>query len=230
MPKRRGTTRIVRDIKNISTISPTTIISLLGIFIGCIIFFVGAFYISVFTTWLHSNLGLSSGFSSKLSFWATIALFLTLFIGIPIAYITIYNYEVQKKLKGIQIANIDSMNGIEFEHYLQQLLTHQGFSVHITQASGDLGVDLIASRNGEKIAIQAKRYNTKVSRRAISDAVAGMHHYGCNKAMVITNNYFSPGAVMLAGSTRCILVDRDTLAKWVNEFQNTNYQLPKDSQ
>ncbi len=132
-----------------------------------------------------------------------------------------HNKEVERRYKGIQIANIDSMTGIEFEQYLQRLLANQGYIVQVTQASGDLGVDLIASKDGDKIAIQAKRYSTNVSRRAISDAVAGMYHYDCNKAMVITNSYFSPGAKELAESTDCILVNRDTLAKWVNEFQNT---------
>jgi restriction system protein len=113
------------------------------------------------------------------------------------------------------------MTGIDFEWYLQKLLTSQGYNVRTTPASGDFGVDLVASRNCDNIAIQVKRYNTKVSRRAISDAVAGMQHYRCNKAMVITNNYFTPGAITLARSTGCMLADRDTLAGWIVEFQNT---------
>ena len=90
----------------------------------------------------------------------------------------------------------------------------------MTNVIGDLGVDLVATGFGNKIAIQVKRYTNKVSRRAISDSVAGMNYYGCNEAMVVTNSYFSPGAITLAKSTGCILIDRDTLAKWINEFQN----------
>jgi len=129
----------------------------------------------------------------------------------------------------MRIANIDSMTGIEFEQYLKRVLAKQGYSVSMTSVSGDLGVDLVALGSGNKIAIQAKRYSDKVSRRAISDAVAGMYHYGCNKAMVITNNYFSPGAIALAKSTGCILVDRDTLATWINEYQNASAQSPNGS-
>jgi restriction system protein len=172
--------------------------------------------------------------SNVISCNVAVFLILALIIGTPIAFIVSTQYKIaqerkldeylenerEKKFKGIQIANIDSMTGIEFEQYLQKLLTNQGYSVNVTQASGDLGVDLIASRDGDKIAIQAKRYSTNVSRRAISDAVAGMYHYGCNKAMVITNSYFSPGAVTLAESTDCILINRDTLAEWVIEFQS----------
>jgi restriction system protein len=92
--------------------------------------------------------------------------------------------------------------------------------LHNPKASGDLGVDLVATRNNERIAIQAKRYSDLVSRQAVSDAVAGINYYRCNRAMVITNRYFSPGAITLAQSTGCILIDRDTLAKWINEFQS----------
>jgi HJR/Mrr/RecB family endonuclease len=113
------------------------------------------------------------------------------------------------------------MSGGAFESYLQQVLIARGYAVQLTGSSGDLGVDLIASREGETIAIQVKRHDQKVSRRAVSDAVAGMQHYRCNKAMVITNNYFSDGAARLARSTGCTLVDRDILAEWIRGFQTS---------
>lgn len=208
MPRKRKSHPFIESIQSIYFI--------IVIGTACIIF-----------TWL-TNL-------NEISCNMAVFLILALIIGTPIAFIVYAQYKIaqdrkfdeylenerERKFKGIQIANIDSMTGIEFEQYLQRILTNQGYSVNVTQASGDLGVDLIASRDGDKIAIQAKRYSTNVSRRAISDAVAGMYHYGCNKAMVITNSYFSPGAVALAESTECILIDRDTLARWVNEFQNT---------
>lgn len=124
-----------------------------------------------------------------------------------------------RRLKALEIADIDFMSGVEFEQYLQKLLTSRGYRVRMTPSSGDLGVDLVASSAGQKIAIQVKCYSNKVDRTAISDAVAGKHHYGCNTAMVITNNYFRRGAIDLARSTGCILVDRDTLAEWIVEYQ-----------
>ena len=177
--------------------------------LGVIVFCAGVYFI------------ISHGLPAELCY-GVIILALAIIIGVPTITFINHNKEVERRYKGIQIANIDSMTGIEFEQYLQRILANQGYSVNVTQASGDLGVDLIASRNSDKIAIQAKRYSTNVSRRAISDAVAGMYHYGCNKAMVITNSYFSPGAKALAESTDCILINRDTLAEWVNEFQNTD--------
>ena len=133
----------------------------------------------------------------------------------------IQNAARKRRIKALELSHIDSMSGVQFEQYLQILLTARGFQVSMTPASGDLGVDLVASSGGNKFAIQVKRYSDKVSRLAISDAVAGSHHYGCNKAMVITNNYFTRGAVMLARSTGCILIDRDMLGEWVVEYQKS---------
>jgi restriction system protein len=127
--------------------------------------------------------------------------------------------EEQRKIRALQIADIDSMTGTEFERYLGKVLRNRGYNVSITGTSGDLGVDLIASKGQNRIAIQVKRHSGTVSRRAISDAVAGMQHYQCNEAMVITNSHFTPGAITLARSTRCALVDRDQLTQWIIQFQ-----------
>jgi len=82
-----------------------------------------------------------------------------------------------RKLRALQIVDINSMSGPQFEQYVQKLLADRGYRVSRTVASGDLGIDLVASRTQERIAIQVKRYTGRVSRRAISDAVAGMQHY-----------------------------------------------------
>jgi restriction system protein len=110
------------------------------------------------------------------------------------------------------------MSGLEFENYLKNVLSHQGYSVEKTPASGDLGVDLIAERGHSRLAIQVKRHQGKVSRAAVSDAVAGMHHYSCNGSMVITNSSFSPGAISLAESNQCILIDREILSTWIYDI------------
>ncbi len=127
----------------------------------------------------------------------------------------------ERRTRALQISNIDCMTGIEFELYLQKLLSSRGYKVTMTQSSGDLGVDLIAGGRDVTTAIQVKRATSKVSRRAVSDVVAGMQHYGCTRAMVITNWYFARGAQTLARSTNCILIDRDTLCQWIIEFQKT---------
>jgi len=187
----------------------------------------GILFIILFSIWLYASINLRIEFVFGLAAFAILALIALVLISviwISVSIITKHRDEIRKKQRAIQIANIDTMTGIEFERYLQTLLSHRGYSVQLTKASGDLGVDLIASSNTTKFAIQVKRYESKVSRRAISDAVGGMRHYGCNKAIVITNNYFTPDAITLAQSTGCILIDRDILASWIIKFQKSPLQ------
>jgi restriction system protein len=134
--------------------------------------------------------------------------------------------EIKKRHRSLEIDGVDSLSGEEFEAFLSTLLESRGYTVQLTAKSGDLGVDLVAYYGGNKVAIQAKRWCSNVSRRAVSDAVAGAMHYGCNKCMVITNLYYTDGAKALAKSTDCILIDRDTLADWINELHKTNEPLP----
>ncbi len=168
-----------------------------------------------FIDWMRYEIGAPDWLIS-----GSLIFFLIIILAILAKFTLNYFAEKEKRVKAIQISNIDFMEGIEFEQYLKKLLSSRGYFVQMTRASGDLGVDLVAFRSDEKIAIQAKRYNKKVSRRAISDAVAGMNHYGCNKSMVITNNFFTPDAIKLAASTGCTLIDRDKLTKWIIEFQS----------
>ena len=115
----------------------------------------------------------------------------------------------------LTIANVDCMTGAQFEACVAGLLAHQGFSVERVGHARDLGVDIVARRNGRRFAVQCKRYASPVSRRAISDAVAGVRHYGCDAAMVVTNSVFTRDAKTRARDNKCALVDRKELAKWL---------------
>src|SRR2546422_11228928 len=57
------------------------------------------------------------------------------------------------------IAEIDTMDGITFERYLEILFSNIGYSVKRTQASGDFGADLIIKKGGASTVVQAKRYS-----------------------------------------------------------------------
>lgn len=129
--------------------------------------------------------------------------------------------EEKRHMKALKEADIDSMEGIMFEKYIAAILEHRGFKTSITKGSGDFGVDIIASRDNQRYAVQVKRYRSNVSRTAVSDAVAGKKYYDCNIAMVITNSYFSPAAIDLADKNHCKLVNRNVLADWINEFKGS---------
>lgn len=122
------------------------------------------------------------------------------------------------RFRNLHLADVDNMPGHAFEEYVAHLLRHQGFQATVTPKSGDLGVDVIARQGNLSYAVQCKRYSSTLSRTCVSDAVAGKMHYNCAHAMVVTNNFFTHGARTLAHSTGCVLVDRNTLAAWINAY------------
>jgi HJR/Mrr/RecB family endonuclease len=129
--------------------------------------------------------------------------------------------EQERRNRALQIADVDSMEGHAFEVYVSRLLKHQGYAVYVTVGSGDLGVDVVATKDDVRYAVQTKRQSSNVPRTAVSDAVAGMRHYKCNQAMVVTNSYFTNGAIKLATSCDCKLLDRDQLINWIIAYQDS---------
>lgn len=120
------------------------------------------------------------------------------------------------------IADIDYFNGKEFEQYLEALFKKLGHQVQFTPYQGDFGADLVLQRGDQKTVVQAKRYNRRVGVKAVQEAVASKDYYRCDKAMVVTNSYFSRHAETLAKANRVELWDRDTLASRIIASQRTN--------
>jgi len=123
------------------------------------------------------------------------------------------------------IRTIDKLDGIAFERYLAAHFRSKGYKVTVTPPEKDFGVDLILEKDHEKIAVQAKRYKRDVSYTAIQEVVAGKSMYDCNKAMVITNSYFTKAGKELAKKNDVELWDRNMLIK---TFSIENAPQPKD--
>ena len=124
--------------------------------------------------------------------------------------------------KKYSIDDIDLMTGQEFEIFIAELFSKMGYESEITKASGDQGIDVIASRNGNTIGIQAKCYSSSVGNSAIQEVVAGKSHYRLDKAIVITNNFFTDAAQQLAQSNSIILWDRHILKEKIVEIYNSS--------
>lgn len=116
------------------------------------------------------------------------------------------------------INQIDTMSGYEFEGFLRELFTMMGYKVEQTQLSGDQGCDLIIEKFGEKIVVQAKRQNSSIGNRAVQEAVASIKYYMAQKAMVVTNNYFTQSAIDLATANEVDLIDRKKLTDLVEKY------------
>lgn len=124
------------------------------------------------------------------------------------------------RVRAIKMSEVDGMGGVEFEKYIGALMEQRGFKVQFTKATGDFGIDILASKEGQDYAIQIKRYGKPVDRKAVGDAVLGMAKYRKSAVpVVITNNRFTTEAKEVARLNSCILIDRDRLSLWILEFQ-----------
>ena len=117
----------------------------------------------------------------------------------------------RQALLALDIAQVDEMSGIEFENYVEALFQAEGYRTETTPRSGDYGVDIIASKNKQRIAVQCKRYKKTLDQTPVREVYAGMSKHGCDIAMVVANRGFTKHAVELARSVGCILIDREKL-------------------
>ena len=119
----------------------------------------------------------------------------------------------KQKLARSGIADIDKMDGKTFEKYLKVFFEKLGYKVERTKYIGDYGADLVTINNGVKTVIQAKRYKNRVGIKAVQEVVASKGYYNCDKAMVVTNSYFTNQAKTLASRNKVELWDRKLLVK-----------------
>lgn len=128
----------------------------------------------------------------------------------------------QQRQKSLELSEVEKMTGIQFEHYLVGLLRFKGYTdIVVTPPQGDYGADLIVTYDKQKIAIQAKQYNTwkPVGVEAIYQVLGGERRYHCQGTMVITTGLFTQQAYALAEDSGTMLIDRNILADWITEYR-----------
>lgn len=107
-----------------------------------------------------------------------------------------------------------SDDGIRYEQFCCRYLQDRGFKTSTTPASGDQGVDIIATKDDVRYAIQCKyRTDSDVGNDAIQQVSAGKGFYDCDVAVVMTNSGFTPRAKELARKLRVRLWENIHLSK-----------------
>jgi restriction system protein len=117
----------------------------------------------------------------------------------------------ERRLGRSGITEVDRMDGITFERRLDHLFTDLGYRVERTRARGDYGGDLVLEKDGVRTVVQAKRWTKNVGVKAVQEAVAAKPIYGCARAIVVTNRYFTDQAKRLATANDVGLWNRDRL-------------------
>ena len=116
-------------------------------------------------------------------------------------------YHEKVKARSTNTDDIDGLSGIDFEMWLAKFLKEKGYEVHGTPTIGDQGADLIATKDGKKIIIQAKRYQGTVGNKAVQEVISALAYFGGDEGWVVTNSSFTPSAKALAQKASIRLVD-----------------------
>lgn len=163
----------------------------------------------------------SQGWSSDVvvqwvMFGLLLAVIIYVFVRPILRIIKILRISIERR-RMIRVARsntpIDSMNWQEFEYYVADWLAKQGYTdVRLTEYY-DLGVDIVAKKDGITWGVQVKHYKNLVGIEAVRQVVVALKKYKCDRAMVVTNSTFSRPAIELARSQDCILVDGSRLVK-----------------
>lgn len=130
----------------------------------------------------------------------------------------------------IDIGDFTKLNGYDFEEYLKNLFKYLGYAVIKTSLSGDQGADLIMTKGGEKIVVQAKKYSEKVSNKAIQEISAAKNHYKADKAIVVTNSSFTKSAIELALTNNVELWDGIKLKDAIKSLKSKTKEKELSSQ
>ena len=113
----------------------------------------------------------------------------------------------------MRLKKVDKLSGRAFEKYLRVQFKHLGYRVRLTDYSHDYGADLIVKKRGEKIVVQAKRYEKNEGIAAVQEAVGSVAYYDADRAMVVTNSNFTKSARNLAKQNEVELWGREEIQK-----------------
>ncbi|MGG6309804.1 restriction endonuclease [Paenibacillus macerans] len=153
-------------------------------------------------------------YSLTKSFQATLIV-TVLAIAVFIVVLAMIGIQRKERLKRSGIADIDKMEGVQFERYLGYLFQAQGYNVKVTKAAGDYGADLILQKDRKRIIVQAKRYSKNVGIKAVQEAQAAIAYYSASQAWVVTNSDYTAAAYDLAKSNGVRLINRDSLIEMI---------------
>ncbi|OAB43692.1 restriction endonuclease [Paenibacillus antarcticus] len=142
-----------------------------------------------------------------------------LVVAVVIAALIARKLKHEARLKSSGIAEIDKMEGVQFEQYLGHLFRSQGYKAEVTQATGDYGADLVLSKDGKRIVVQAKRYSKNVGLKAVQEVRGAVAHYRASAAWVVTNRDYTEQAYKLAKSNNVRLISRDELIEMLLQMK-----------
>lgn len=129
----------------------------------------------------------------------------------------------------------------EYEKFVSEYYQSNGYKTEMTPYSNDYGINVIAIKGDERIAIQAKMYGNsprKINRATVMQLYGAMRYRKCTKAVIATDGSCLADAIEVANSLGIdilylkpsinIDVKTEVLNKNINNASDTGSIMPFD--
>ncbi|MBS1249537.1 MAG: hypothetical protein MAG431_01117 [Chloroflexi bacterium] len=134
-----------------------------------------------------------------------------------------------KRAARVKKANLLARNSLykdydatEFEAVTAEIYRQMGYRAKVTGKTGDLGIDVLLAKDGEKIGVQCKHYKKPIGPSLIREFVGALEGARLEKGYFVTTSHFTAGAKKAAKrSTWSIkLIDGITLSQILNRIDD----------
>lgn len=93
------------------------------------------------------------------------------------------------------------MNPEQYEHHVAKVLSQEGWQAAVSRHSRDLGIDVLATRDDRRLAVQVKMYGgstTKINAERIMCLYGAAAYAECSERMLATNGQLTTEAQLVA--------------------------------
>lgn len=103
------------------------------------------------------------------------------------------------KFELLAATNYSGFDPYEFEELVEDLFKGLGYEAEVTAKSGDYGVDVLAEKDRDRVAIQVKNYSpgNNVGAQAVQQLIGAMAYegYQANKGIIVTTSDYTVRAL-----------------------------------
>ena len=113
-----------------------------------------------------------------------------------------------------KIDDLINLTPVEFEKWVKKhVFEKEGWKVSETKLTGDGGIDLILTKNGEHSIAQCKRFKNTVGEPLLRDFYGTMISEGVSRGYFVTTGLFSLSALKFTEGKPIEMIDRRVLAQ-----------------
>lgn len=115
-----------------------------------------------------------------------------------------------------------NLSGRQFELEIAKLYQGLGYSAEICRQGGDEGIDIILERDSERIAVQCKAHNNRISPSVARDLAGTMLHHKFEHGIIASTNGFTNGTIDFCRNKKIKLISMNEILEMYEELKKSS--------